>query len=390
MNASLFPGQGSQVPGMGADLFGAFPDHVAEADGILGYSVAELCAERPEKRLRQTEFAQPALYVVGALSHLKRAEAPAAVAGHSLGEYCALFAAGVFDFGVGLRLVARRGALMATARPGGMSAVVGCRAEPLAEVLARWPGVDVANLNAPAQVVLSGPVADLQAMAPELEAISGVRVIPLRVSGAFHSRYMADSAAAFASALAEVPWRAPRIPVISNVTARPYSVAELAPLLQAQLTRPVRWVETVQLLRSWGLSLVEVGVGRVLTRLTELISADLPAPPLEAVPVQAVPVQAAEPTIIPLAAAPSSKASAQIIETSTKPAPPARRALGSEGFRQTWGLRGAYLAAGMGFGVPAAIFACALPSPAPSMRTSPAAAGSSQGYVVRKVQVCPR
>ena len=81
MNASLFPGQGSQVPGMGADLFGAFPDHVAEADGILGYSVAELCAERPEKRLRQTEFAQPALYVVGALSHLKRAEAPAAVAG---------------------------------------------------------------------------------------------------------------------------------------------------------------------------------------------------------------------------------------------------------------------------------------------------------------------
>jgi trans-AT polyketide synthase/acyltransferase/oxidoreductase domain-containing protein len=255
-----------------------------------------------------------------------------------------------------------------------MMAVVGCRAEALAEVLARWPGVDTANLNTPAQVVLSGPQADLQAMAPELEAIAGVRAVPLRVSGAFHSRYMAEAAGAFGATLREVPWRAPRIPVISNVTAQPYTLDELAPLLEAQLTRPVRWVDTVQRLRSWGLGLVEVGPGRVLTRLTELISAELPAPTQEPIPTiptipppappappkaptpprPAPPKEPPAPTLYTNGVHPPSHTTPAPVAAAPPPAPvrpPPRRLPGSEAFRGAWGLRGAYLAAGMGFGV---------------------------------------
>lgn len=264
---------------MGGDLFDRYADWTGEADAILGYSIRELCLDDPRGQLGATAFTQPALYVVNALTWRARRDsgaAPAAfVAGHSLGEYDALLAAEVFDFGTGLRLVQRRGQLMGRVSGGGMSAVIGLEPAEIQRLLhdsEEGRRVDVANFNSQEQTVLAGPVADLAAVKPRLEAAGARAVIPLNVSAPFHSRYMREAQAEFASFLRDFTFNAPAIPVISNVSARPYEADLVRQTLSEQIGNSVRWLETIQyLLAQPEPQFEEVGPGNVLTRLVAQI-----------------------------------------------------------------------------------------------------------------------
>src|SRR5262245_36161344 len=196
--ACIFPGQGSQSKGMGAGLFERYPEWIAEADAILGYSIRELCQEDPRSELALTEFTQPALFVVNALSYRARRDegrpSPAFLAGHSLGEYNALLAAGVVDFAAGVKMVKQRGQLMARVHGGGMTAVIGLEPEKIEALLASSDAgrrLDVANFNSFEQTVIAGAKDDLSAVKPEFKE-AGARLIPLNVSAPFHSRYMRD------------------------------------------------------------------------------------------------------------------------------------------------------------------------------------------------------
>jgi trans-AT polyketide synthase/acyltransferase/oxidoreductase domain-containing protein len=270
-----FPGQGSQAQGMGADLFDRFPAEVATADAVLGYSIRELCERNPQGRLRQTRYTQPALYTVCALSYLARlAEDPTPpdyLIGHSLGEYAALFAAGVFDFETGLRLVARRGELMSQVATGGMAAVVGCDLPTVESMIAGADGVSVANINAMDQVVLAGPDAGLDAVGPLVEAAGG-RYGRLRVSGALHSPWVSSAAEEFGRLLRTVSLAAPRIPVIANLDAQPHDAEGMVRRLTRQIDSPVRWLDSVRYLMSRGeFEFTELGPGKVLGNLVKKI-----------------------------------------------------------------------------------------------------------------------
>ncbi|MDT4986392.1 MAG: malonyl CoA-acyl carrier protein transacylase [Micromonosporaceae bacterium] len=278
----VFPGQGSHRPGMGRELFARYPHLVHQADRLLGYSIVELCLESSNERLTDTRFTQSAMYVVGALSYVDRVRetgtVPDVVAGHSLGEYVALFAAGAFDFLTGLELVRRRAELMAAAGPGAMAAVIGLDADAVALALqrGRLSDVDIANYNAPTQVVISGGRDDVRT-AGELLAPEAVAVVPLNVSGAFHSRHMAAAAREFGVFLRRYRFAALRVPVIANTTAAPHTDAGLADELQRQLVAPVRWEETVRyLLDQPDPQIVEVGPGQVLTGLVNQVRDRVP------------------------------------------------------------------------------------------------------------------
>lgn len=273
----VFPGQGSQSVGMGKDLFPKYPHLVRMANEVLGYSLEELCLNGPAARLNDTRYTQPALYVVNALSYLERVRdsgrVPAFVAGHSLGEYSALFAAGAFDFLTGLELVMERGRLMSQATEGGMAAVLGIAPERITKVLAThgYGSLDVANYNAPTQTVLSGRREDLEAVKQVLEQ-SGARFVPLRVSAAFHSRYMRAAEAEFERIVSNYRLARPKIPVISNLTARPYEDGDLTGPLIKQISSPVQWLQSMSYLMAQpGAAFHEVGPGRVLTGLLKQI-----------------------------------------------------------------------------------------------------------------------
>jgi len=277
--ACLFPGQGSQTKGMGAELFDAFPDWTAAADRILGYSIRELCTTDPRGELGQTAFTQPALFVVNAMTYRARqasgAEPPAFVAGHSLGEFNALLAAGAFDFATGLTLVRDRGALMGRVRGGGMAAVVGLEPAKIETVLASSEAgrrLDPANFNSFDQTVIAGPKDDLAAVKPDFDA-AGVRAyIPLNVSAPFHSRYMRDAAIEYAATLATAALAPPTIPVIANVTAAPYDAAAVRDTLGRQIDHSVRWLDSILYLLDHGVTAFEeIGPGTVLTKLVAQI-----------------------------------------------------------------------------------------------------------------------
>jgi malonyl CoA-acyl carrier protein transacylase len=278
--AYVFPGQGSQAKGMGEALFGLFPELVREADGILGYSIEELCVKDPGNQLQQTQFTQVALFVVNALSWLKlAAEAkspPDYFMGHSLGEYDALYASGAVSFADGVRLVQRRGQLMAKARNGGMAAVVGLKEDDVRRVLAEHGARDlvIANLNAPTQTVIAGP-AQTVLDAKDVFERANATYMPLKVSGAFHSPLMEDAAAEFRAFVASIRFERPRVPVIANVTARPYGDAPIGAMLVDQITHPVKWSEGIRYLMGKGVdTFTEVGPGRVLTGLVTRIKRD--------------------------------------------------------------------------------------------------------------------
>ncbi len=274
----MFPGQGSQSLGMGAELFDRYPDLVVEADAVLGYSIKELCLKDPDDKLKRTDYTQPALYVVDCLSYLAKVEdekiRPDFVIGHSLGEYAALYAAGAFDFTVGLKLVRKRGALMNAATGGGMAAILGMKGDAVVLALAELGAgsIDVANFNAPGQIVISGPKADIEAFAPQMKEKGARRVVILPVSGAFHSRYMKPAAEEFEAFLAGFSFNRLKIPCIANCSARPYTDDTIVSNLVKQITSSVRWVETVKGLREKGTdTFIEIGPGTVLAGLARQI-----------------------------------------------------------------------------------------------------------------------
>jgi len=285
MFAYLFPGQGSQFRGMGQDLFqSCFYPHSLEQqiDAILGYSVREMCLQGAENQLRDTAITQPCLYIVNALHHMKcgadgrRAEY---YAGHSLGEYNALLAAGAFDILTGLRLVARRGQLMAAAPSGTMAAVIGMRVDDVARVLGEHglTGIDIANFNTPLQVVISGPAKEIQQAESAMMPAGASRYIPLQVSAPFHSRYMEAPAKEFAEFTRTIEFKPLHSRVISNVTARPYPMEggeSTRALLVQQIHSQVRWSTSVGYIKSRGVNeFIECGPGTVLTRMLSQIPA---------------------------------------------------------------------------------------------------------------------
>jgi trans-AT polyketide synthase/acyltransferase/oxidoreductase domain-containing protein len=267
----MFPGQGSQEKGMGGELFKEFPELVAQADRELGYSISRLCLEDADGQLGQTQFTQPAIYTVSCLAHLKAKEEfgePAFVAGHSVGEYGALFAAGAFDFVTGLKLVRKRGELMSRAKGGGMAAVIGMDSKQVADVIRGEGYTDlyVANLNTPQQVVISGRRESIESAQSVFEDAGAQLYVPLKVSGAFHSPYMASSMEVFSIFLDQFEFSDLKVPVVSNVTARPYENDELRENLALQITHPVRWSDSIQwLLEQPEPEFREIGPGRVLT-----------------------------------------------------------------------------------------------------------------------------
>jgi len=282
MKVFMFPGQGSQARGMGGALFDEFPELTAQADRILGYSIRELCLEDPRNELIQTQFTQPALFVVSALSYFRKvADAgrePDFLAGHSLGEFNALLAAGCFDFETGLKLVRRRGELMSRVPSGAMAAILNATREEIEEILQKngLRNIDLANYNTPSQIVISGLVDEIAA-AQNLFQSGKMLYYPLVTSGAFHSRFMETAKQEFAAYLREFEFAAPRIPVIANVTARPYEQSAIADGLSKQISSTVLWSESIQYLmalathRGESPTFEEVGHGDVLTRIHQTI-----------------------------------------------------------------------------------------------------------------------
>lgn len=276
--AWLFPGQGAQAVGMGLDLWreSAAARRVFEAaDEVLGFALSQVCFQGPEERLRETEVTQPAVFTVSLAALAAAVESgfvsrrPAFMAGHSLGEYSALVAAGALGLEEGLRLLRTRADLMAAAgraNPGTLAAIIGLD-EATVEEICREAGVDACNLNLPGQTVVGGSreaVAKAMALAKERGA---QRALELNVSGAFHSRLMAPAAAGLAQALAAAAISAPQVPVIANANARPLLDAEaVREELGRQVASPVRWHESVTLMAEAGVrTFVEFGPGRVLT-----------------------------------------------------------------------------------------------------------------------------
>lgn len=284
MIAFVFPGQGSQKRGMGQGLFDEVRQYAAvekEVDTLLGYSLRKLCLEDAENRLKETQLTQPCLYVVNALHYYKalgQGMRPAYLAGHSLGEYNALLAAGVFDFITGLRVVKKRGELMSQAKNGGMGAVIAMEPATIARVIKEngLASIDVANFNSPSQTVVSGPVEDIKRAGSIFEREGARMYVSLPVSAAFHSRYMVDAAQALADFLAPLSFAAPKIPVIANVTAQLYPAdnasESVKSLLVMQMTHPVQWTRTIAFLAGRGVTQFnEMGPGNVLTRLVQQI-----------------------------------------------------------------------------------------------------------------------
>ncbi len=276
--AWIFPGQGSQAIGMGADLYDlpAAQAKFEQAAQILGWSVPAVCQQEDDK-VSQTLYTQPCLYVIESvlvdLMH-ERGQSPDVVAGHSLGEYVALYAAGVFDFEAGLRLVKRRAELMDSASEGVMAALLGFDRAQLEQQIAQTSDVVLANDNNAGQVVISGTA---EAVESVMANVKSKRAVKLNVSGAFHSPLMAGAAAEFQTVLDQVAFHSAKIPVLSNVD--PTAATDAAILkdrLSRQMTGSVRWREISLQLPELGVErVIEIGPGKVLTGILKRTCPDL-------------------------------------------------------------------------------------------------------------------
>lgn len=267
----IFPGQGSQAVGMGLDLSEVGKDKFAKAEQILGWSILEK-SQTDATELSKTQFTQPSLYVISAIlaDVLKAKDAkPDAVTGHSLGEYSALYAAGVVDFATGLELVRLRSLLMSEASGGAMTALIGFDRNALESAIAQTENVILANDNSADQAVISGTETAVKSI---VEQVKTKRAIPLAVSGAFHSPLMAAAAAKFAVILEQTIFNEAEIPVISNVEPNDATTSGqvLRDRLVQQMTSPVRWREICLYLAEQGFEqAIEVGSGKVLTGLVK-------------------------------------------------------------------------------------------------------------------------
>lgn len=274
--AVLFPGQGSQFVGMGSDLFDARPDLLGErADEILGWSLRDLCLDGPEEELTRTEHAQPALFALTFALWVEFADRlaylPSAAAGHSLGEYTALAAAGVIDYDDALGVVAERGKAMAAAadlEPSGMAALIGADVELAESVEAASRAIGgrltVANDNAPSQVVVAGGTEDLDWLEANGRELGVRRAVRLKVAGAFHSPFMAPAAERVAAAVASIEAREGRFDVYANVTATPVEPGRIRTSLAEQVVGRVRFADTLRNIAGQGIgTFVHVGPGDV-------------------------------------------------------------------------------------------------------------------------------
>ncbi len=274
--AYIFPGQGSQFPGMGQELY---PDHKAlmeSANNILGFRITDIMFNGTADDLKATRVTQPAIFLHSVVLAKSQAGAPDMVAGHSLGEFSALVAAGALSFEDGLRLVSLRAQAMQECcemQPGAMAAIIGLPDARIEEVCAGIPGVVPANYNSPGQVVISGEEAAVDKACEILKADGAKRALRLPVSGAFHSPLMEPAREKLARAIEATPFQAPRCPVYQNVTAAP---TEDPVLIKEnclkQLTSPVKWTQSVINMAADGATeFVELGPGTVLTGLVKRI-----------------------------------------------------------------------------------------------------------------------
>jgi len=290
--ALLFPGQGSQFPGMGKDLHDASAAARAvfeEVSDALSLDMAALCFRGTEEELRATENTQPAIFTVSVAAFRALVEetrlAPFCAAGHSLGEYSALTAAGVFPLRDAARVLRSRGRYMQEAVPeggGAMAAVLGLdpgKVEEACREASAEGVVSPANFNGGGQVVISGTASAVTRACQAAKAAGAKKIVPLQVSGPFHSSLMAPAALRLAPELLAIPQGPFRFPVVANVTASPYPEGEaVADVLVRQITGPVRWEESVRAMRGMGATAcLEVGPGKVLSGLVRRIEKDLPA-----------------------------------------------------------------------------------------------------------------
>lgn len=277
MKAFVFPGQGAQFVGMGKDLYENNPvarEMFDKANEILGFNITELMFNGTEEDLKQTKVTQPAVFLHSVIlaKSLGDEFKPDMVAGHSLGEFSALVAAGALSFEDGLKLVSARAQAMQKAcelKPSTMAAIIALPDEKVEEVCAAIDGVVAANYNCPGQIVISGEVDAVNKACEELKAAGAKRALPLKVSGAFHSPCMEPARAELAEAIERTEFSTPVCPVYQNVDAKPHTdPAEIKANLVAQLTSPVRWTQSAKnMIADGATEFVELGPGKVLQGL---------------------------------------------------------------------------------------------------------------------------
>lgn len=277
--AYIFPGQGSQFPGMAKDLYPSRKELFEKANEILGFRITDIMFEGEADDLKATKVTQPAIFIHSTILAMEQAQQPDMVAGHSLGEFSAMVAAGALSFEDGLRLVAARAAAMQKCCekvPGTMAAVIKLEDSVIEDICAGIPGVVPANYNSPGQVVISGELSAVEEACAKLKEAGAKRALVLPVSGAFHSPLMEPARVELAKAIEATPFKAPRCPIYQNVTAAPTTDPEvIKENALKQLTSPVRWTQTVRNMIADGAArFVEIGPGTVLQGLVGRIATE--------------------------------------------------------------------------------------------------------------------